>query len=54
MLLDALAGVTLRNKNENEMKTLFENMFHNQYCSSDQTVKPNGMLAVDSNTTVLA
>lgn len=50
MLLDALVGGTLRVKNEDGVKALIENMFHNEYHSSNKAIKQKNILAIDSNT----
>lgn len=54
MLLNASAGGTLRTKNEDGVKRLIENMFQNEYHSSDRAVKQKRILEIDSNTKVLA
>lgn len=41
-------------KNEDEVKTLIENICHNEYRSSDRAVKQKVILTVDANTTLLA
>lgn len=54
MLLDASTRGTLRGKKNDEVKNLTENMCQNEYRSSDQAVKQNGIIAVDLNTISLA
>lgn len=39
MLLDASAEGTLRLKTHENLKTLIENMFQNEYRSNEQTIK---------------
>lgn len=53
MLLDASIGRTLRLKTNEELKTLIENMCHNEYHLSEQTMKQKHIHSVDS-TTILA
>ena len=54
MLLGPSTIGTLRAKTYDEVKTLVENMFQNEYHSSDRAVKQKGILAIDLNTTLLA
>ncbi|MCI63376.1 hypothetical protein A2U01_0084633, partial [Trifolium medium] len=55
MLIDASAGGTIRNKNEDEVRALVENMCMNEYRSkSERDPKKRGVLKVDTNTTLLA
>lgn len=54
MLLDALARVTIRTNNKDEVKKMIERMCQYEYHSSDRIVKTKGLLELDSNTTLLA
>ncbi|MCI21853.1 hypothetical protein A2U01_0043024, partial [Trifolium medium] len=56
MLLDASAGGSLKNKNENEAKDLVETMAQNEYrAHNDRSAKKKaGMLELDTQTTLLA
>lgn len=54
MLLDALTRGTLRAKTGGELETLIDNMFHNEYRSSERAMKQKGIHAVDLNTTLYA
>jgi hypothetical protein len=55
MFLDASAGGSLKNKNENEARELVENMSQNEYrVQNDRGAKKKGgMLELDTQTTLL-
>ncbi|XP_045830999.1 uncharacterized protein LOC123922316 [Trifolium pratense] len=52
MLIDASAGGTIRNKNEDEVRQLVENMCMNEYRSKSD--RKRGVITVDTNTALLA
>lgn len=52
MLLGASAGGTIRTKNEVRWKNWWKNV--PEYCSSDRTIKPKGIVKLGSNTYVIA
>ncbi|KAK2410681.1 hypothetical protein QL285_046032 [Trifolium repens] len=55
MLIDASAGGTIKNKNEDEVRQLVENMCLNEYRSkSERDPKKKGMIEVSTHTTLLA
>ncbi|KAK2370199.1 hypothetical protein QL285_083268 [Trifolium repens] len=55
MLIDASAGGTIKNKDEDEVRQLVENMCLNEYRSkSERDPKKKGMIEVSTNTALLA
>ncbi|KAK2436917.1 hypothetical protein QL285_021877 [Trifolium repens] len=55
MLIDASAGGTIKNKNEDEVRQLVENMCLNEYRSkSERDPKKKGMIEVSTHTALLA
>ncbi|CAJ2653112.1 unnamed protein product [Trifolium pratense] len=56
MFLDASAGGSLKNKNENEARDLVENMSQNEYRAQNDrgAKKKGGMLELDTQTALLA
>ncbi|GAU41120.1 hypothetical protein TSUD_288100 [Trifolium subterraneum] len=55
MLIDASTGGTIRNKNEDEVRQLVQNMCMNEYRSkSERDPKKRGIIEVDTNTALLA
>lgn len=54
IIIDALARGTMREKTDQDVKTLIENMCRNEYCSSELAIKGKGMLAVETQKALLA
>lgn len=50
MFLYAPVGCTLRDKTNEEVKTLIENMCQDEYHSSNQGMKAKSFIAVDTHT----
>lgn len=54
MFIDASIGVSLKEKGDDEVKTLITNICQNEYHSSERVVKGKGVLEVDIQTVLLA
>lgn len=53
-LIDATTGGTIRNKNEDEVKKLVDNMCQTEYHTNDKAPTKKGMIELDTPTTLLA
>lgn len=58
MLMDTLAGGTIRTNNEDEVKNLIEKMYHNKYCTQDdkgvkREERKKSVLELDARATLL-